>query len=250
VRVPTLRLWLFAVLLFPVLGAAAAKLRVCTDVHPHAPYLMPDGSGSAGLLVAAAAREAGLELEFYSAPLARCRAEIGLNLVHAFPITPYAPDLAAIADYPMHGGAPDPARATMRARVLLYRRRGAAVTWDGARIGALARPVLVPSGSVMIPLFLKALGVPMDQNGQSMEINFVKLMAGRGEALAGIEDEGERLLRQPRFAGKIEALPQPLFEQTYYLAVAKDFHARNGPAVEAMWDAIGRLNQSAKALKK
>jgi len=238
-----------AVVCSPAL-AAGARLRMCVDSHPHPPFIMPDGGGSAGRLIAAAARQAGFELEIYQASIARCRAEIGLNLAHGYPTTPYLAELLPIVDFPMRGGAPDPARATMRSRIMLFRRSGAGVTWDGVRLGGLARPVLVPSGSLMIPPFLKALGAPMDVSGQSMAINFVKLMAGRSDSLAGLEDEGERLLRDPRFAGKIEVLPLPLFEQTYYFAISRDFRARHGPAVEAMWDAIGRLNQAAKAHKK
>jgi hypothetical protein len=246
---PALRLLLAAVLCCPAL-ASAAKLRLCVDVHPHPPYITPDGGGSAGRMIAMAAREAGFQLEIYNASIARCRAEIALNMAHAFPTTPYIPELQQIVDFPMRDGAADPARATMHARILLYRRTGTAITWDGVRLGGLARPVLVPTGSMLIPPFLKALGAPMDQNGQSMAINFVKLMAGRSDSLAGLEEEGERLLRDPRFAGKIEALPLPLFEQTYYLAVAKAYRADHGPEVEAMWDAIGRLNQAAKTQKK
>ena len=61
------RLLLAAVLLCPGL-AVAARLRVCTDVLPHPPHLMPDGGGHIGLLVAQAARVAGFDLEFYAAP--------------------------------------------------------------------------------------------------------------------------------------------------------------------------------------
>ncbi len=240
---------LAAVLLFPVL-AAAAKLRVCTDVHPHAPYLMPDGSGSAGRLVAAGARAAGFELEFYSAPLARCRAEAELNVVHGFPMTPYLPNVLPYVRYPMRKGQPDAARATLRARIMLYQRSGGAVTWNGRRIGGLVRPVLVPSGSLAMIDVLRKAGAPMDEQGRSLQANLSKLLAGRGDAAVGVWDEGERLLALPEFAGKIEMLPLPVFEQAYFLIVTKAFYAENGPAVETMWNTIGRLNQTARPPRK
>lgn len=234
-----------ASLLLPGL-AFAAKLRICTDVHPHAPYLMPDGSGSAGRLVAAGARVAGFDLEFYPVPLARCRAEAEVNVVHGFPMTPYIPNVLPYARYPMRNGQPDAARATMRARIMLYQRSGGPVTWDGRQVGGLVRPVLVPSGSLAMIDVLRKLGAPMDEQGRSLQANLSKLLAGRGDAAVGVWDEGVQLLTLPEFAGKIEMLPLPMFEQPYFLVVTKAYYAEHGPRVETMWNAIGRINQPAK----
>ena len=245
----TWRLSLAAVLFCPGL-AMAAKLRVCTDVHPHPPHLMPDGGGSAGRLVAAAAREAGIELEFYAAPLARCRAEVKLNLVHGYPMTPYMPAVLPYVQYPMRDGLPDAARATMRARAMLYRRSGSGVTWDGRRMQGLQGKVLVAADNIAIIEALRKAGAPMDDNGRSLAINLAKIMAGRADAVAGFEQEGARLLALPAFKGKIEVLPLPLFEQSYFMVVSKTYYAHNRVAVDAMWDAIARLNESAKTQKK
>ena len=242
-------LLLAAVLLAPGL-ALAAKLRVCTDVHPHPPFLMPDGGGSAGRLVAAGARAAGFDLEFYPVPLARCRAEAEVNVVHGFPMTPYIPSVLPFVRYPMRDGVPDPARATMRARIMLYQRVGGPVTWNGTRGGGLVRPVLVPSGSLAMIDVLRKVGAPMDEQGRSLQANLSKLLAGRGDAAVGVWDEGVQLLTLPEFAGKIEMLPLPVFEQAYFLVVTKAYYAEHGPKVEQMWNTIGRLNQPAKAARK
>lgn len=231
-----------AVLLCPGL-ALAAKLRVCTDVHPHPPFLMPDGSGSAGRLVAAGAREAGFDLEFYAVPLARCRAEAEVNVVHGFPMTPYIPNVLPYARYPMRNGLPDVNRATMRARIMLYQRSGGPVTWNGRKVKGLVRPVLVPSGSLAMIDVLRKIGAPMDEQGRSLQANLSKLVAGRGDAAVGVWDEGAHLLTLPEFAGKIDMLPLPLHEQAYFLVVTKAFYAEHGPAVEVMWNVIGRENQ-------
>ena len=242
-------LLLAALLLCPGI-AFAAKLRVCTDVHPHAPYLMPDGSGSAGRLVAAGAQAAGFDLEFYAVPLARCRAEAEANVVHGFPMAPYIPDVLPYARFPMRNGKPDAARATMRARIMLYQRSGGQVTWDGRQLRGLVRPVLVPSGSLAMIDVLRKLGAPMDEQGRSLHANLSKLMAGRGDAAVGVWDEGVHLLTLPEFAGKVEMLPIPMFEQPYFLAVTKAYYAQHGPKVEVMWNTIGRLNQPTRASRK
>lgn len=252
---PPWRLLPAVVLLCPTLAAGAA-LRLCTGSQPHLPYIAPDGGGTLGRLVSRAARESGVELQFHPASLARCRAEIALGLLHGFPMTPYMPEALPYAAYPMQGALPDPARAVMRARIMLFRRVGAAASWDGTRFSGLRRPVLAGSNTVAVAHALAARGVPMDDNGKSLAINFAKMMGGRSDMTAGFEVEGRRLLTLPQFSGKIEMLPAPLLEGNYYLAVSKSYYARNRRQVEAIWDAIGRLNagerlhQSAKTLEK
>lgn len=246
---PPWRLLRAGLLLCPALAAGAA-LRLCTDAQPHAPYLTPDGGGTLGRLVSQAARDAGVEVQFHPASLARCRAEIALGLVHGFPMTPFMPGALPFAAYPMRDGGPDPSRAMVHARIMLFRRVGWWATWDGQRFFGLQRPVLAGTNSVAIAQALKASGAPMDDNGKSLEINFIKMMGGRSDMAAGFEAEGRRLLALPRFRGRIEMLPAPLLERTYYLAVSKSDYARNRELVDKMWNAIGRLNESAKTLEK
>lgn len=240
---------LLAALFLPGL-AQAAKLRVCVDAVPHPPLMYPDGSGTVGRVIAEAAREAGFVLEYYAAPLARCRAEAERDVVQAFPMTPYLPELLPYVAFPQRLGAVDPQRASVVARVALFRRVGSRATWNGRRIADSPSPVLVAAGTLAISDALRRIGARADQNARSLEVNFARMLAGRGDLAAGFSEEGERLLMLPAFAGRIEELPLPLFEQPYYFAVSKGFYAQHGPAVERMWNALGRLHQPAKTLKK
>jgi len=241
---------LFLAVLFAPVAVQAAEMRMCVDAYPHPPYLTPSGGGAVGTLVHQAARRSGMKLSTYAAPVARCRAEIERGLAHAYPLAPYAPGELPFVQYPMRAGAPDAARATVHARVMLFRPTGGAVQWDGHVISGVASKVLLPYGSTLLPSVMRGHKVPFDQEGRSLAINFAKMLAGRGDAAAGFEAEGLLLLAQPAFAGRIEVIPQPLFEQTYYLGVTKAYYARNRAAVERMWDAIGRLNQAAKTQEK
>jgi polar amino acid transport system substrate-binding protein len=241
--------WLIAALLCPG-PALGAKLRMCTDVQPHPPFMMPDGSGSAGEVVAAGALAAGFELEFYAVPLARCRAEAQTNAVHAAPMTPYIPHVLPDVRYPMRFGRPDVTRATMRARIMLFQRVGGPVRWDGKTLAGLDKPVLAPSGSLGMAEALRRVGAPIDERGRSLQANLAKLMAGRGDAAVGVWDEGSVLLALPEFAGKIEMLPLPLHEQAYYLVVTRAFYEEHADQVEIMWNKIGQLNQQRRLLRK
>jgi polar amino acid transport system substrate-binding protein len=246
------RLWLAVVLACPAVATSATgtTLRVCTDIHPHPPYLLPHGGGSANRLVVQAARKAGFKVEFYTVSLARCKAEIAINLVHGFPMTPHQPDALPFVQFPTRNGVLDASRATLRTRIMLFRRVGASAAWDGKRFSALTRPVLVPAGSIAFSEALRAAGAPMDENGKSLEVNLAKMMAGRGDVAAGFEEEGAALMALPEFAGKVEMLPLPLYEQDFYLAVSKPYYRQHRARVEKMWNAMGRLNQAARRLKK
>lgn len=241
------RCWLCAALLLP-LQANAVKLRLCVDARPHPPSLTPDGGGTVGLLLRQAAAEAGVELELYSAPVTRCRWEIRANLADGYPSASYTPGWQALLDYPMKKGRPDPARAVLSVRVLAFQRKGGGVGWDGRRFAGLGGPVLVSYGSVMIGDRLAALRQASDAAGKDLGINFLKLLAGRGDVALGWEQDGLALMNKPEFAGKVEALPRPFAEERFYLGLAKRFCQANPEAAEKLWAAIGRIGNAPPAL--
>lgn len=247
--VPLSRLFLIVLLLCPA-RAAAVALRLCADINPRPPYMMPDGSGIADRRVAAAAREAGLVPQVFPVSLARCAAEVKAGVMHGFPMVPYKPEMFPFIVYPMRAGAVDVRRATLSARQVLFRPRGGSASWDGTRLTGVQRAVLVSAGSLPMIATLKAMNVPSDANGKSLEINLAKMLAGRGEAAIGFDGEGAALLELPAFKDKVEMLPVPFHEVAYYMAVSRSFYDANRGAVEKMWNAVGRLNQPAKAFNK
>jgi polar amino acid transport system substrate-binding protein len=228
-------------LLFASSGARAVSLRICVDIDPHPPMLTPDGGGVSGRLAQAAARAAGFTVEFHAAPVLRCRAELLDGKTHAFPMTPYIVGIDGVARYPERNGSPDRSRASGVVRQVVFRRAGSSVDFDGSRFLGLDKPVLVPTSRLRLLELVAATGAPIDANALSLQRNFDKLLAGRGDASAGFEGEGLVLLALPQYAGKIEMLPLPLGEEAYYLVVARSFYDAHRDQVEAMWNEIGRL---------
>lgn len=227
-------------------GASAAPLRLCMDEQAHPPYILADGGGTVPLLMRMAAERVGMQVEISRAPLKRCLEEIRLGLVQGYPSAGVSPETAQMYAYPHADGKPDAARATVHARQMVFRRKGGAVNWDGERFSFLAQAVLHPSGSVAIHHKLDRMKVAVDEQAKSMEQNFAKLVAGRGDAVVGLENDGLALLAQPRFAGRIEMLPAPFMQQDYYLMLSKEYYAANSAAVEALWTAIGKARNSAE----
>lgn len=220
------------------------ELRLCIEENPFPPLIYADRDGAIPILVRMAAQEAGLRVRFHRAPYLRCLAEVRAGQADGYPSTTPAIDGADAYVFPGHPGPPDPARATVTARVLVYRRVGAPVGWDGKVFSGLARPVLHDRSGLLVAQRLHALGVAADSSAKNAEANLSKLLAGRGDAVVTFETAATRLLSAPQFAGKVEALPQPFFVEDYYLGIAPAVHARHRERIEALWQAIARLRHA------
>jgi len=225
--------------------AAAVTLRLCTDEQSRLPYITPQGTGMADMLIKEAAREVGITVEFRPAPITRCREEIRVNAVDGFPTVPYSASVTEFMAFPMHGTAPDAARAVGNIRALVFRRVGTPAAWDGARFTQLTTPVLVPFGSVLLLDRLTQMGIPLENTARGLEANFQKLLAGRAELAVGSEFTGMVLLGQAQYAGKIEALPAPFTDEPYYLGVSKRFRDTHPDLMEKLWNAMTRIRKSA-----
>jgi polar amino acid transport system substrate-binding protein len=225
--------------------AGAAAMRICVDELSHLPFITPAGEGVSGKLIRQAAAETGMSITFYSAPITRCREEIRAGIADGFPTAPYTPALLPFMVFPMQQTRPDPARAVVLARALVFRRKGSSVDWDGQRFTKLERPAMLPFGSVLLTDRLQAMNVRFDDKGKSLNAVFAKLLAGRGDVAIGAEYSGRAILADPRYAGKIEELLKPFSEESYYFGVSRRFYEANGPQVERLWDAIGRVRASA-----
>ena len=242
-------LWLLLLSVALPTLASATTLRICSDELPHLPYLMPGGQGTTGVLIRMAAKDIGLDITFYDAPVRRCREDLRANDADAFPVTPYDPETLPFLAFPMADGKVDRARATTSVRTLMVRRKGSPVQWDGTAFTGLQKPVLVKFGTIAVGKKLTALQVAMDDTGKSPESNFRKLLAGRGDLAICPEAEGRALLRQPEFAGKLEALPLPFTDDVYYLAITRQFVESHPDVAEQLWDAIARTRRSVDFLK-
>jgi polar amino acid transport system substrate-binding protein len=222
----------------------ADSIRICVDEKSHMPFIDLAGNGVTGQLILQAAREVGINMVFYGAPTTRCREEIRAGIADGFPTTPYTTALLPFMAYPMQLGKPDPARAVLLARAMVFRRQGSRVDWDGKAFSGLALPALIPFGSVLLSDRLQQMQVPYDDKGKTLSLIFGKLLAGRGDVAIGAEYGGAAELVEPRFAGKIEVLALPFSEESYYLAVSRSFYDANTARVEQLWDAIGRIRAS------
>ncbi len=227
------------------LWAQAQTLRLCIDEKSHLPFITPKLGGTVGLLIQQAAREVGVKIDTYAAPITRCREEIRANVADGFPSAPNTPALQPFMAFPMQKGKPDADRAVLVARAMVFRRKDSPAHWDGRQFTRLTTPVLVNFGAVLLVDRLAAMGVPADDKGKTLDANMHKLLAGRADIALGAEYSGYALLADPQYAGKIDTLPLPFSEEPYYLGLSKRYYGANPVVAEQLWNAIGRIRKTA-----
>jgi ABC-type amino acid transport substrate-binding protein len=219
-------------------------LRICTDDASHPPFLYPDRDGTIQVLVRMASAQVGVPVAFMPMPVRRCKAEFQRRAVDAAivaaPIQANASDFA----YPMRQGRADADKAVAVVQARVFRRKGSKASWDGSQFSGLAGPVLVPTGNAFITHRLEQLKVPFDEGARDAEQNFMKLLGSRADLVVVPENDGLALLREPKWAAKIEALPIAFTAQEFFLAFSQSYF-RDQPAVAtAYWRAIGEIRNS------
>lgn len=224
--------------------AQAQTLRLCIDEKSHLPFITPNLGGTVGLLIQQAAREVGVKIETYTAPITRCREEIRANVADGFPSAPNTPALQPFMTFPMQKGKPDAERAVLVARAMVFKRKDSPAHWDGRQFTRLTTPVLINFGAVLLVDRLAAMGIPADDKGKTLDANMNKLLAGRADVALGAEYSGYALLADPQYAGKIDTLPLPFSEEPYYLGLSKRFYDANPAVAEQLWNAIGRIRKT------
>ncbi|MFA9218656.1 MAG: substrate-binding periplasmic protein [Sphingomonadaceae bacterium] len=217
--------------------AVPAQFRLCSMDVDYPPYGRVDGSGHLQYLARQAAREMGMKLERSVAPRRRCFEQLRAGQVDGM-IGAYSTERAKYVVFPMAAGVPDEKKAVGTPRYSLYRRKGAALDWDGKQFTGLGLGTIgVESGFTIIIEKLRQLQVRFDDGPKSLELNFAKLASGRIDGVIGMEVEADRLLAN-RYAGKIERAMHP-FEQTpLYMMLSRQFQTQYPAATTRYWQAL------------
>ena len=236
---------LAALLAFLALPAGAAEIiRVCSDDQPHPPFYFPDREGTVQLLLRMAAKRAGVDLQIVPMPVRRCEAEIQNGGADAIAVAEFEPAALNRYVFPLRNGRADSAKSVASTSALVFRCKGCRASWDGRRFTHLDSPVLAQTGHVFITRRLESMHIPFDSGAAAAEQNFLKLIGKRGELAILPQHDGLALLREPKWADKIEALPAPFATEEFFLVFSKRYFEAKAPVAEALWKAIADLNTS------
>ena len=193
-------------------GSWAAPLRLVGDLWP--PYVdasLPAG-GLATAVVTAALERAGYPCEFHQMPWARAVQGIGDGRYDVLVTLWYNDDRNRIGEH---------SAGYLANRILFWRKRGAAIDFDGNLNGLLKYPIAVARGYAYSPAFTRNTElqkVPVKNFAMATEM----LAAGR----VGLAVEDERvgryvLERQPAaIQSQVEALGRPLSQTDLRILVS------------------------------
>ncbi|HYH39803.1 MAG TPA: transporter substrate-binding domain-containing protein [Azospirillum sp.] len=234
----------------PALADPLTRVRLVFSTDANPPRIMGEGTtidwarpGVTLELLRLAAVRAGVEFAFERVPWKRGLFLVGTGEADGLFQASHLPDRMGVMAYPMKAGRPDPARALMEQRYVLYTRPGSPVTWDGARLTGADAPVgAISSYSVVDEL--TRLGIPVEE-GKTQEHNLDKLVGGRIAAYAGLEAMTDALIAaHPGRYGRLVKVMPPLVAKPYYLVFSRAFYSEHRDLAERIWDAIAEVNAS------
>jgi polar amino acid transport system substrate-binding protein len=211
---------------------APATLRLCVSDQPFGPYTHPDGSGLFQQRVLAAAKWLDVAIAQYAAPRARCLQDSRQGRADAL-IGVFSPERLAWLTYPMHDGRPQAEQSVGRIQVVVFRRVGTRVEWDGQKLVGLGDQPLGLRLGFAYGDRLEGLGVKLDDHAMSNEQLIAKLVKGRVGAILLTDEALPQTARLP--PGQIEALPRLYDTLTLYLIVTRDFEQRHTELVQKLW---------------
>ncbi|SCA55266.1 putative ABC-type amino acid transport/signal transduction system, periplasmic component/domain [Candidatus Terasakiella magnetica] len=159
----------------------------------------------------------------------------------------YKKERAAFSHYPLSiKGLPDPTRALMVQRYMLYIKKGQQLfDWDGKslRFKSSLKTIGIKTG-YSIGSDLKKLGALVEEASNS-EKNITKLIVERLTSYADLEGMVDQYLAQtPHHRQQVEKIEPPIKTKPYYLIFSQEFYRQYPDFAESFWDEIARFKLS------
>lgn len=223
-------------------AAARETITLCYERQEVLPWRTLDNQGLNFDLLGEVARRTGVRFEYQSMPWKRCLAQLRDNQVGGAFAVSFNRERMELGAFP--GGQKADAGKRMHVdRYVLVRRKGSTVEWDGRKLRNLDGRVGFQLG-YSVGDFLREQGVAVDEGSQQADELIQKLLAGRVAAAALGGGDAVRLMRGP-LASRIEVLPVPLVEKSYYLVLSQALVARDPDLAARIWNAVEQVRSSA-----
>lgn len=230
------------------LAADKPIVKACYEDEDSYPWVLKDRPGRNILMLQMVEERLGSKIEMTPLPWRRCMLSVKEGIVDAaFKISYSAARAAELGNYPMAGDKPDVSRRMLTLSYSLYRLKGTAVDWDGKTL-KIKGSVGAQSGFSAVEQ-MRSWGIKVDDGSSSADTNLKKLLLGRFDAVALQTEEGDfRVKSNPQFKARIERMSPALVEKPYYLIFSKQFAVAHPEHVNAVWDTIGQVRESAEYL--
>lgn len=228
-------------------AAACAPIRLgYIDQHRPPYYLgaggvVPAKAGASIELVRDIAASAGCTVSFVRLPLLRMRAALASGAIDAMPMDASDEDTLLFALPKDKAGRLDRGKA-LHYNTVVFVRAGDKLPADTDPRDYFKSHLLgINHGASMIPQ-LQALGIQVDDGALDATRNLEKLMRkrldGYGASMVEVGDL-DRVVAAG-FGNRVVRLHKPLRVTNIWLAVSKDYYAKNAAQTETMWNWIGK----------
>jgi polar amino acid transport system substrate-binding protein len=180
-----------------------------------------------------------MKVELQRMPWKRCLLKLEKGEVDAV-VASFTSDRLAYGLYPMKDGQTNPALRIGSTSYALYKRKDAALEWDGKSLKGLVLAMGAPSGYSIVEE-LRAMGLTVEESG-STGADLQKLQMGRLGAVAAVETVADFYLTQSRF-GEITKMEPAFAPKHYYLLLSHQFFSQSPALADKVWQAIGGIRE-------
>ena len=239
---------LLSVLLFftGIEAASCAPLQLCFEDVPQKPWTMPDGTGLNIVLLKRVEKMLGERFVYNSEPWKRCIEETRTGVMDGYFASSNTEERRGFSIFPtLPNGAPDKSAALNEDRFDVYVRKDGSGSWDGKKLDSPRFPVLVQRGYYVATL-IRDQGNQVKESIKSAEEGLDALAAGRAD-VAVLQGAEARYLatHDPRFTSAVYSSSAPYWMAPMYLAIGRNTYNDNPKRIEAIWNAIRLVRESA-----
>ncbi|TCS38087.1 transporter substrate-binding domain-containing protein [Reinekea marinisedimentorum] len=219
----------------------AESFTFCLEDQANPPFIHgPNdwGQSDNGLfpdLVAIAAKEAGMDIQYIRRPWKRCQQSLKQGEVDALYAFIYTAERDQWAAFPKTKGQPDQRYAYL-GNYKVFTHKNSSLNWDGTAFSDPQAMVQSIPGYVADQR-LKAMQIMPQIELQPMQ---GLEMVSRGRIDGYVIDRliGWELAHLLNIADSVKTIEQPFMEQPWYIAFSKQAYGHSRPEIEAFWTAL------------
>lgn len=228
-----------------------ATVLLCHEDGDSYPWLIKGKPGYSSIQTQEVEKQLGVTIKLVPRPWKQCLEEVKSGAVDGAINASFSKDRAEFAAYPIKmDGEPDPSKRMYRATYALYKAKGDALAYDGSKLQGLTGAIGAQTGFSVIAQ-LKQLGAKVDDSMGKASDLLKAVAAGKlqGAALQTTEAD-DSLSDMGDQKSKIERVTIPLAEKPYYTILNKAFAAKYPQFARQLWQAQGKVRESAEFKSK
>lgn len=198
-----------------------SSITLCYEDRDLRPWRYRNGGGLNFQLLESAARQTGLVVRYEVNSWQRCLARLREGEVDGAFAASTSDDLESGGRPAEH--APEVARILYVERLLVVRRQGDRLQWDGHSLSQASGPIGVQAGYGARQR-LRSRGVQVADASARPEELIQDVVSGRLGGAVILAGEIQRVLEHhPRWRSRVEMLPEPLVEKPFHLLLSQAF---------------------------